>query len=34
MEILVKQVKEAPDPLNITKTDKFFEELENGEIEF
>ena len=34
MEILVKQVKDLPDPLDITETDEFFEGLENGEVEF
>ncbi|RYC74375.1 hypothetical protein G3RUM_00526 [Candidatus Nanosyncoccus alces] len=34
MEIQVKKVQDLPDPLNITKTDEFFEALENDEVEF
>ena len=34
MEISVGRVEILPDPLNITKTNAFFEALENEEIEF
>ena len=34
MGFLNKQAVDLPDPLNITKTDEFFEALENEEVDF